>query len=868
MPYVTLKNGNRIEAVDEFTGQSMAIEANREERKIEVDLGDGGAPVELDGADEVARQAAAEAKAQAAEAQASAAANAQAIAQANAEISRVENKEDQAISGVRTDLATTDGKADANAAAVSGLDTRLGTAESTITSHSSAIATNADNISLVEAKATHADEEAERISKLIPNDATIDNKLATKEFVNSTVATNTATFRGTYNSLAELEAVAEKDINDYGFVVETSGSATVYKRYKYDGSAWVWEYDLNNSSFTAAQWNAINSGADASKISQIEANRLAIAQLDAGKADASDVADLNGRVVQVETDLATKASAGDLAALETTVEQNTSSIATNTSAINNLATVARTGSYNDLRDKPTSQQVQADWDQDDSLAVDYIKNKPNLAAVATSGDYNDLSNTPSMSSYLENRTTSESSLAILGGSDVSEFSVALGDNICGNNSEHVTIVGNQAEAAKTASVNNANFATAIGDNSKATHNATSLGAGALALNVDSMALGSNARVAADNSIQIGSGINTEANTLCVGSSSYDNYKLLDLTDGLIPDERLSSNIARTSDIPSPVTVDQTYEASSTNAVSSVAISNAGFLQNNNTFGMSSLSILGDGGGNYTTLLGRDTTASGFSNVVAIGYNAKASQSQGANATAIGYGAEAGMDGVALGYNAKSLANNAIQIGQGTNSEDSSLYVGLSDTSNYKLLGSDGLIPVDRLTVMTGADGSSTGTIGAVPAPEATDNTKFLRGDGTWAEAGSASADTQVINFQQIIYDENNGVAQWKANTDTETNTTYPYKQTMRADCPFPVPLDNSDYAKFLVSVVYPAKTVLGKELAPFVTFEVAYDLSTQKNYIAITHYSKTNTVATNYGDNWGRVYATIGVTYDDKRWEI
>lgn len=357
MPYVTLKNGNRIEAVDEFTGQSMAIEANREERKIEVDLGDGGAPVELDGADQVARQAAAAADAKASEAQASAAANAQAIAQANAEISRVETKEDQAISGVRTDLATTDGKADANAAAVAGLDTRVSTAESTIASHSFAIATNADSINLVEAKATHADEEAERISKLIPNDATISNNLATKEFVNSTVATNTATFRGTYNSLAELEAVAEKDINDYGFVVETSGSATVYKRYKYDGSAWVWEYDLNNSSFTAVQWNAINSNADASKISQIESNRLAIAQLDASKANASDVADLTGRVAQVETDLATKASAGDLAALETTVQQNTTSIAANTSAINSLATVARTGSYNDLIDKPAEKEI-------------------------------------------------------------------------------------------------------------------------------------------------------------------------------------------------------------------------------------------------------------------------------------------------------------------------------------------------------------------------------------------------------------------------------------------------------------------------------------------------------------------------------
>ena len=41
-------------------------------------------------------------------------------------------------------------------------------------------------------------------------------------------------------------------------------------------------------------------------------------------------------------------------------------------------------------------QQQADWTQTDSTAVDYIKNKPNLATVATSGSYADLSNKPSI----------------------------------------------------------------------------------------------------------------------------------------------------------------------------------------------------------------------------------------------------------------------------------------------------------------------------------------------------------------------------------------------------------------------------------------------------------------------------------------
>lgn len=61
-----------------------------------------------------------------------------------------------------------------------------------------------------------------------------------------------------------------------------------------------------------------------------------------------------------------------------------------------LATVATSGSYTDLSNKPTipAAQVQSDWLEADSSAVDYIKNKPNLATVATSGSYTDLSNKP------------------------------------------------------------------------------------------------------------------------------------------------------------------------------------------------------------------------------------------------------------------------------------------------------------------------------------------------------------------------------------------------------------------------------------------------------------------------------------------
>lgn len=51
-----------------------------------------------------------------------------------------------------------------------------------------------------------------------------------------------------------------------------------------------------------------------------------------------------------------------------------------------LATVATTGDYDDLTNKPTipAAQVQSDWDQSDNTKVDYIKNKPDLSAYVTS----------------------------------------------------------------------------------------------------------------------------------------------------------------------------------------------------------------------------------------------------------------------------------------------------------------------------------------------------------------------------------------------------------------------------------------------------------------------------------------------------
>ncbi|HWR15159.1 MAG TPA: hypothetical protein VN577_10040 [Terriglobales bacterium] len=71
-----------------------------------------------------------------------------------------------------------------------------------------------------------------------------------------------------------------------------------------------------------------------------------------------------------------------------------------------LATVATSGSYLDLTNKPTipAAQVNSDWNA--SSGVTQILNKPVLATVATSGSYTDLSNKPTIPDAVTFKTNS------------------------------------------------------------------------------------------------------------------------------------------------------------------------------------------------------------------------------------------------------------------------------------------------------------------------------------------------------------------------------------------------------------------------------------------------------------------------------
>lgn len=133
----------------------------------------------------------------------------------------------------------------------------------------------------LQSKIDTASEGLADVVKIIPTQASEENQLADKDFVNSTVGTNTANYISDdgqpFASLEDLEAyTGAVTNNDYAFVTGTDENGNVYfDRYKAtrDGMtvSWAKEYRLNNSSFTAEQWAAIQSGITAEKVAQYDA---------------------------------------------------------------------------------------------------------------------------------------------------------------------------------------------------------------------------------------------------------------------------------------------------------------------------------------------------------------------------------------------------------------------------------------------------------------------------------------------------------------------------------------------------------------------------------------------------------------------
>lgn len=352
--------------------------------------------------------------------------------------------------------------------------------------------------------AWNAKEDASNKKQSIDSTSTTDypSSKATADFVNSSVATATANFLGNYTLTdlgltypatdAQIETALDgytfsqnPTNNDYVYVEiqnpQTTGIDDSVERFKFNGTQWLYEYTLNNSSFTAAEKAAIDSGITSSDVSAYNAHivdtDIHVTTSDKstwnGKQDA--ISDLNtirsgasaGATAVQPGDLATVAVSGDYddlldkptikpivagtnititesannvtiaatvqAAPVQDVEVNGSSVVNaqgvaeitfptipvtdvevdGTSVVNNGvaeitmpvvpvqdvtvdgASVLNAQGVAEIT-MPTFTQAQADWTEADTTDPSYIQNKPTLAAVATSGAYSDLSGTPTI----------------------------------------------------------------------------------------------------------------------------------------------------------------------------------------------------------------------------------------------------------------------------------------------------------------------------------------------------------------------------------------------------------------------------------------------------------------------------------------
>ena len=116
-------------------------------------------------------------------------------------------------------------------------------------------------VSVVDHKKTTIDPQLEEIQEVIPEEATPENQLADKNFVNNSISTDSADFKGTFTSQQDMEAVTGNK-NDYCYLItqDAEGNA-LYNRYKWVvDTGWVYEYTIKQDDFTAAEWAAIQSG--------------------------------------------------------------------------------------------------------------------------------------------------------------------------------------------------------------------------------------------------------------------------------------------------------------------------------------------------------------------------------------------------------------------------------------------------------------------------------------------------------------------------------------------------------------------------------------------------------------------------------
>lgn len=401
---------------------------------------------------------------------------------------------------------------------------------------------------------------------------------ATASFVNSSVATNTATFRGNFKlpdlgltypaTNAQIEAALDAHTwpvgvvptnNDYVYVEienpQTTGIDDVVERFKFNSTDWHYEYTLNNSSFTAAEMAAIDSGIDAAKVAIYDAH---VANGDI-HVTTSDKATWNAKQDAIN-DLSTIRSGAAAGATAVQPSEMNTALAAKQDTISDLSTI-RSG----------------------AAAGATAVQPGDLATVATTGAYSDLSGTPTIptvdQTYSASSTNAQSGVAvasaIAGVNAVPASSSSDADKVLTVDAQGVPGWANAQAPISAGSgidiTNNAVSAkvdgTTIGTNSSG-----ELESLVTQTNADWDAVSGAAEILnkpVPKTLTAGAGISITENQSTI--TITNTAGTTSVTDVQVDGTSVVTN--GVANITTP-TVDQTYDATSTNAQSGVAVASA------------------------------------------------------------------------------------------------------------------------------------------------------------------------------------------------------------------------------------------------------------------------------------------------------
>lgn len=126
-------------------------------------------------------------------------------------------------------------------------------------------------------------------------------EIATKDYVNDKIKEANPDFKGTFDDMADIEALEDVNANDWAYLVtQDENNNDVYNRYRYaipDGETeyeWIFEVAIKRDNFTDEEWAAITSGITSEDVAKLDAlpTNDELTDTLADKLEQSDLADV------------------------------------------------------------------------------------------------------------------------------------------------------------------------------------------------------------------------------------------------------------------------------------------------------------------------------------------------------------------------------------------------------------------------------------------------------------------------------------------------------------------------------------------------------------------------------------------------